>query len=128
MDQKQKKVLIVEDDNDARGIFIEVLKDGGLEVVGAVDGNDALSKMVEMKFDLILLDIIMPNKDGITTLTEIKANPTKYGDADIYMLTNIDSDITIQKAVELGAKGYFLKTDLNPDKLIETVKKYLSIK
>ena len=120
-----KKILIVEDDNDGRSIFLDVLNTAGYEAIGAIDGNDALIKLAETKFDLVLMDIIMPNKDGITALAEIKKDPKKYGKMDIYMLTNIDSDITIQKSVEIGAKGYFLKSDLNPDQLIETVKKYL---
>lgn len=125
MDFKQKKILIVEDDNDARTIFLDILNSSGFNTFGAVDGNDALDKLSKDRFDLVLLDIIMPNKDGITTLSEILSDPQKYGNMDIYMLTNIDSDITIQKAVEIGAKGYFLKSDLNPDQLVETVKKYI---
>jgi CheY-like chemotaxis protein len=125
MDFQKKKILIVEDDNDARTIFLDILDSAGYEAVGAIDGNDALDKLSKDKFDLVLLDIIMPNKDGITTLSEILADRPKYGKMDVYMLTNIDSDITIQKAVELGAKGYFLKSDLNPEQLVETVKKYI---
>jgi len=121
----KKRILIVEDDNDARTIFLDILNNAGYETVGSVDGIEALKELSNAKFDLVLLDIIMPNKDGISTLSEIKASPDKYGDMDIYMLTNIDSDITVQKAVEIGAKGYFLKSNLNPDLLVETVKKYL---
>jgi two-component system chemotaxis response regulator CheY len=125
MESQPKKILIVEDDNDARAIFLDVLNSAGYIAVGATDGNEALDKLSATRFDLVLMDVIMPNKDGITALTEIKADPTKYGNMDIYILTNIDSDIIIQKSVEIGAKGYFLKSDLNPDQLIETVKKYL---
>ena len=125
MDFQKKKILIVEDDNDARTIFLDILNSAGFDAIGAVDGNDALDKLSKDKFDLVLLDIIMPNKDGITTLSDILADRTKYGNMDVYMLTNIDSDITIQKAVEIGAKGYFLKSDLNPEQLVETVKKYI---
>jgi len=125
MDFQKKKILIVEDDNDARTIFLDILNSAGFNAIGAIDGNDALDKLSKDKFDLVLLDIIMPNKDGITTLSDILSDRTKYGNMDVYMLTNIDSDITIQKAVEIGAKGYFLKSDLNPEQLVETVKKYI---
>jgi len=125
MDFQKKKILIVEDDNDARTIFLDILNSAGFEAIGAIDGNDALDKLSKDKFDLVLLDIIMPNKDGISTLSDILSDKTKYGNMDVYMLTNIDSDITIQKAVEIGAKGYFLKSDLNPEQLVETVKKYI---
>lgn len=125
MDFQKKKILIVEDDNDARTIFLDILNSAGFNAIGAIDGNNALDKLSKDKFDLVLLDIIMPNKDGITTLSDILSDRTKYGNMDVYMLTNIDSDITIQKAVEIGAKGYFLKSDLNPEQLVETVKKYI---
>ena len=125
MNDQKKKILIVEDDTDAKTIFIDILNSAGYLAIGASDGNEALERLAAEKFDLVLMDIIMPNKDGITALADIRKNPEKYGTMDIYMLTNIDSDITIQKAVELGAKGYFLKSNLNPDQLIETVKKYI---
>ena len=125
MDFQKKKILIVEDDNDARTIFLDILNSAGFQAVGAIDGNDALDKLSKDQFDLVLLDIIMPNKDGISTLSDILSDKPKYGKMDVYMLTNIDSDITIQKAVEIGAKGYFLKSDLNPEQLVETVTKYI---
>ena len=107
---------------DASEEIIKIQKNGNKSIVALTSFHDKLSKD---KFDLVLLDIIMPNKDGISTLSDILADKPKYGKMDVYMLTNIDSDITIQKAVEIGAKGYFLKSDLNPEQLVETVTKYI---
>lgn len=124
--QTKKRILIVEDEQDALTLFVDILKNAGFEIVSCLNGEQALAQLSTQKFDLMLLDIIMPVMDGITVLSEIKANPDKYNNPPTYMLTNIDSDSAIEKAVELGAKGYFLKSETNPDQLISMVTKYTS--
>lgn len=124
MDQLAKKILVVEDEPDAREIFLDILKEAGYIVAGATDGEDALVKMEAEKYDLVLLDIVMPKKDGIQTLTEIKKFPGKYGDMKVVMLTNIGGDLAIDKAMKLGADGYMLKSETEPDDLITIIKKY----
>ena len=127
MDENQlkKKVLISEDEPDAREIFIDILTEAGYHAVGASDGNDALAQLEKDKYDLVLLDIVMPNKDGVQTLTEIKKFPGKYGDMKVVMLTNIGGDIAVDKAMKLGANGYMLKSETEPTDLIAVVNKYL---
>ena len=124
--EPKKKILVVEDEKDAREIFIDILKENGFDVVGVVDGNEALQKLTENKFDLVLLDIIMPNVDGIQTLSEIKKFPGKYGDMKVIMLTNIGGDIAVEKAMKLGADGYVLKSETEPNDLVILVKNYLT--
>jgi CheY-like chemotaxis protein len=120
------KVLVVEDETDARTIFADLLSADDYYVVTAVDGNDALLKAAAEKFDLILLDIMMPNKDGIATLQDIKADPQKYGTPIIVMLSNISGDAAVEKAKELGAAGYKLKIGTEPQDLLDDVAAYLS--
>ncbi|HLD03872.1 MAG TPA: response regulator [Candidatus Dojkabacteria bacterium] len=124
--EPKKKILVVEDEKDAREIFIDILKENGFDVVGVVDGNEALQKLTESKFDLVLLDIIMPNVDGIQALSEIKKFPGKYGDMKVIMLTNISGDIAVEKAMKLGADGYVLKSETEPNDLVVLVKNYLA--
>jgi CheY-like chemotaxis protein len=121
-----KRVLIVEDEQDARTLYVDILTVAGFSSDAAIDGVDALDKMSKTHYDLILLDIIMPNKDGVETLEEITADPEKYGKSTVYMLTNIGSDVAIEKAITLGASGYVLKSDTSPDELVELVKKVLT--
>lgn len=117
-----KKVLIVDDEPDARELFAELLKTNpDYEVEVASDGNEALAQAEKFKFDLILLDIVMPNLDGVDTLATIKGDATKYGSPIVIMLTNIGGDIAIQEAIKLGAIGYKLKIDTEPDELLKTV-------
>jgi|OpeIllAssembly_1097287.scaffolds.fasta_scaffold334328_2 CheY-like chemotaxis protein len=124
MDNKLK-VLIAEDEQDARIIYVDILTAAGWQADGVADGEEALKKMEKVKYDLVLLDIIMPNRDGIGALREIKAHPDKYGNMPVYMLTNIASDVAIENAITLGAKGYILKSDTDPTELVDLVKKAL---
>jgi len=126
MDEK-KKILVVEDETDARQIFIDILGDAGFDVKGVADGKEALTMMQDNKFDIVLLDIIMPNMDGVQALAEIKKYPGKYGDMKVVMLSNIGGDVAIDKAMKLGADGYMLKSETEPEDLIALVKNYLGI-
>ncbi len=125
--EPKKKILVVEDETDARQIFLDILTDAGFEVKGAPDGKEALAMLVDNKVDLVLLDIIMPNMDGVQTLAEIKKFPGKYGDMKVVMLSNIGGDVAIDKAMKLGADGYMLKSETEPEDLISLVKNYLGI-
>ncbi len=121
------KILVVEDEPDARTMFVDLLEsEGTYDVSSAVDGIEALAKAEAEKFDLVLLDIVMPNKDGIETLQDIKANAEKYGDPIVVMLTNISGDAAVEKAMQLGAAGYKLKIGTEPEELLESIASYLA--
>lgn len=120
-----KKILVVEDEPDALSIYIDILTGAGFEVLGGSDGKDALAKMEANAFDLVLLDIIMPEMDGLETLMHVKKYPAKYGNMKVLMLSNIGGDIAIDKAMSIGADGYLLKSETEPVDLINIVNKYL---
>lgn len=124
MDENKQKILLVEDEPDARELYADVLLNAGFDIDTAIDGQDAEDKMAVKKYDLILLDIITPRKDGIQTLDEIKKNPNLFGSPKVVMLSNIAGDIAIEKAMELGADGYMLKSDIEPSDLLDMVRKY----
>lgn len=124
--QETKLILLVEDEQDARDLYVDILSTEGYDVDSAVDGQDAENKLTMKKYDLVLLDIITPVKDGIQALAEIKQNPDKFGTPKVVMLSNIAGDISIDKAMELGADGYMLKADVAPDDLVEIVSRYFT--
>lgn len=121
-----KKILVVEDEVAARTMFVDLLSSEGYETSSAVDGVDALAKAAADKFDLILLDIVMPNKDGIEVLQEIKNDTEKFGTPIVVMLTNISGDAAVEKAMEIGAAGYRLKVDTEPEQLLDDVKDFMA--
>ena len=120
-----KKILLVEDEPDAREIYLDILKGENLDAVGVGDGTEALEALEREKYALVLLDIIMPKMDGVETLGRIKQSPDKYGTPKVVMLSNIGGDIAIDKAMELGADGYMLKSETEPEDFVNVVKKYL---
>jgi two-component system chemotaxis response regulator CheY len=119
------KLLLVEDDKDTRDVYNEVLKDAGYQVETANDGAAGLTKAKQGGFDLILLDLMMPNVDGLQFLEEIRKNPPKVANGPIIVLTNVSQDNVVQKALNLGATAYFIKATINPDQLLKEVRSFL---
>lgn len=126
MDAK-KKVLIVEDDQFLREFYQELLESEGMVVDTAPDGDTAFSKIHEGGFDLVLLDIMLPKKDGLQILKEIKVNPPAKTNGPIVVLTNIGQDAIIKNCFEAGAAGYMIKSALNPDQVLQEIHNYLQI-
>ncbi len=120
-----KKILIAEDEE----ILLNVLKDRfeteGWNVSIAKDGEETIETIKNSKFDLILLDLLMPKKDGFEVLREIKSNP-ELKNLPIIVLSNLGGDDDIKKALALGADDYFVKTQHPMSEIVEKVKKYES--
>lgn len=121
-----KRILVIDDDQNNRNLYQTVLTNAGFKVETAVDGADGLTKCKAGGFDLVLLDVMMPKMDGIGLLTELKKNPPATPNKNIYLLTNLTHDPIIKEGISLGAKDAILKTDVNPDQLVEKVKKILT--
>lgn len=75
---------------------------------------------------MILLDVMMPKKNGLETLKGLKENPAAKPNGPIILLTNLAQDPIMQEALKTGAKSYMIKSDLNPDQLVEKVKQFLA--
>jgi two-component system response regulator ResD len=126
MDAK-KRVLIVEDDQFLREFYQELLESEGMVVDTAPDGETAVNKIHEGGFDLVLLDIMLPKKDGLQILKESKVNPPAKPNGPIVVLTNIGQDAIIKNCFEAGAAGYMIKSALNPDQVLQEIHNYLQI-
>ena len=118
------KLLIVEDEE----ILIKVLKEKfekeKFTVALATDGEAALQAAKSFKPDLILLDIILPKKDGLQVLKELKANP-ELRSIPVIMASNLGEDEKIKTALSLGAVDYLVKTQHPINEVVEKVKGYL---
>lgn len=124
---KKKKVLIVEDDQFLREFYQELLESEGMAIDTAGDGDTAISKIHQGGYDLILLDIMLPKKDGLQILKETKVNPPASPNGPIVVLTNIGQDAIIKNCFEAGAAGYMIKSALNPDQVLQEIHNYLQI-
>ncbi len=118
-----KKILIAEDEE----VLLNVLKDrfeaDGWQVTTAKDGVEAIVAIGKSQFDLILLDILMPKKDGFEVLKEVKSNP-ELKRVPIIVLSNLGGDEDIKKAMALGANDYYVKTQHPMSEIVEKAKKY----
>ncbi|BDQ04682.1 MAG: hypothetical protein KatS3mg084_0200 [Candidatus Dojkabacteria bacterium] len=122
----QQVILLVDDEPMILEIFSEVLRDAGFDVDTASNGNEALLKATERKYDLILLDIMMNDgPDGIEVLKTIKSDKEKYHNPIVVMLTNISIANNIKDALYYGAEGYLVKVSLSNELLVKNVKGYL---
>lgn len=120
-----KKILIVEDEKDIRELYAEVLKDAGFNVAEAADGETGLREATSGKYDLVLLDIMLPKMDGLQILREIKKD-AKLASLKVLLLTNLSTDNVIKEGFALGADSYVIKSEMTPDQVINEVNKALT--
>ena len=112
--------LLICDDHAVvrRGLRSLVGVKAEMELVGeAVDGDEAVVMAQKLKPDVIIMDLIMPRKDGVTAITEIKK---KNSDAKILVLTSFSDDKNVFSAIKAGASGYLLK-DSSPEELLQAI-------
>ena len=122
--QRRKFVLVAEDDIFYANVYKLKLTKEGYDVEVAPNGEWAIRYAQKRKPDLILLDLVMPIKDGFETLRDLKADPN-LKDVNVVILSNLGQEEDIEKAKKLGALDYWVKTDISIQELIEQVKKYL---
>lgn len=110
------KVMIVDDHAIVReGLTMLLSEEADIEVVGeARDGVDALTKIGHLQPDVVLMDLVMPNMDGIAATTQIRQ---KYPDCQVLVLTSFAEDQRVPDAIQAGAVGYLLKDVLKVDLL-----------
>lgn len=122
-----KTILIVEDDKQLLDSYKELVEAAGYICLTANDGYHGLDIMTQQigTVELVLLDLMMPGVDGLEVLRAVKANPEKYGDVPVVVLTNMTSDAVIKEAFDLGASSYLVKTDIDYAGLIKELNKYL---
>lgn len=119
-----KKLLIVEDDPYVQRIYQRLFAHADYEFEVASDGEEGLALAKKIKPALILLDIIMPKKNGLEVLEELKKDP-ELKDIPVVMLTNFGEEEFIRKAIELGADSFMVKADFEPEQVKEKVEKIL---
>jgi two-component system chemotaxis response regulator CheY len=109
-------ILLVDDSKFMRGVLSRILN-GEHEVVGeAGTGAEAIKTFETLKPDLVLMDVVMPEMDGITATKEITS---KYPNANVIMCTSMGQEEKVKKAIESGAKGYIVKPFQGEDVLKE---------
>lgn len=121
------KILVVEDDAFLGGAYRIKLAKEGFEVEIATDGEEALVKLKTFTPDVILMDIIMPRKDGFATLQDIKKNDA-LKNIPIIMATNLGQPDDLEKAKALGANDLITKSNMSISDLVAKLKALVEAK
>jgi len=122
----KKKILIVEDDDVLAKALQGFLSADGLEVVIASNGETGIKMARKENPDVIVLDIILPKKDGYEVLQELKKESSVAKNIPIILLTNLGSFADVEKALKLGATTYLTKTDYSLEDIAKKIKETLN--
>ena len=120
-----RHILIAEDEAPLADLCRSELLKHGTTVIVARNGKEALEAVQREKFDLILLDLLMPVMDGYAVLAYFKEKQTRI--PVVVVLTNLGQDITKAKCRQLGAEDFIVKSDVDMADMWEKVKKYLPV-
>lgn len=121
---KTKSILVVEDDQSLAEAYDMILGTAEYDIDFASDGIEALDRTGENRYDLILLDLKMPNMDGVEFLREYKKRH-KDRQAKLVVFSNYDLQNEVKQAYELGIDKYFLKSWASPKDLLKIVEEVL---
>ncbi len=124
MNPTQKKILLVEDEDFIRELYVRQLTKAGFTVKSTVDGQSGLDTLKSEQFDLLLLDIMLPGMNGLQLLREFKTNFPNSQMITI-LLTNLGQEAVIKEGFELGAQAYLIKASYTPDQVVTEVKNAL---
>lgn len=118
------KVLVAEDDRFLSKAYGTKLKKEGFEVILAINGEEAFLKAKSEKPDVILLDLVMPKKDGFEALADLKKDSTTKI-IPVIVLSNLGQEEDISRGRELGAVDYLVKSNISIREVVEKVKEVL---
>jgi len=117
----EENILIVEDDKFLRELISKKLIGQGFKIDEAIDGEEGLKKLQEIKPDLILLDLILPGLDGFDVLKRIKDDP-KTASIPVLILSNLGQKDEIEKGLKLGAVDFLVKAHFTPEEIVQKIK------
>lgn len=116
-----KQILLIEDDFYIRDLYATYFIKAGYSVDLAIDGEEALEKVKDKNYDLILLDIMLPKITGIDVLRIFRDEKSSAKETPVILITNLGQESIIKEAFKIGASGYLLKAQLKPQDLVNEV-------
>ena len=115
------KILIVEDEEALRKVLQEKLERDGFETFAAKDGIEGWDMAKSQNPDIILLDLILPKRNGFDVLGMLKQDP-ELQNIPVFVLSNLAEDENLKKALRMGAEDYFVKSQHPINEIVEKVK------
>lgn len=126
MAEEKIKILLIEDDRFLSEMYATKLTESGFIVETAFNGEEGLAKAENIKPKLVLLDIVLPKKDGFEVLAALKEKGF-LKDMKIIALTNLGQKEEVEKGMSLGASDYIIKAHFTPTEVVAKIKKVLGI-
>ena len=115
-----KKILIVEDEQFISELYLRALSRAGYDATVEYDGLQALQKAQTDQFDIILLDLMVPNMTGMEILDHLRdRSKTPKLHSKIIVATNLEQKAEKRAAIEQNADGYLIKANITPKELVE---------
>lgn len=121
------KLLLIEDEDFIRDLYKRQLDLNGFQTDTAANGKEGILLLTNNTYDLLLLDIMLPDTNGLEILRSVRSNP-KNGKAMVVLLSNLGQDPIIQEGFKLGADGYIIKASLTPNQVVEEIKNIMQKK
>ncbi len=118
-------VLIVEDDQFLSSAYKLKFEKENLQTTLASDGQEALEKLQQFTPDLILLDLVMPIKDGFALLSDLK-DSEKFRNIPVIIASNLGQEQEVQRGLSMGANDYIVKSNTSLEDIISKVRKILA--
>ena len=118
-----KTILCIEDDRFIGEMYVRSLRKAGYDVDWMVDGNDGLVAARNKPYDLILLDIMLPERRGNEILEALRGHEDLIPNTRIIVLTNFDQDDESRAAMQHNADAYLIKAEITPKKLLGIIQK-----
>jgi CheY-like chemotaxis protein len=119
------KILLVEDDPFIAEIYKKKLGSSGFETVNVASGKAVLKEVKEQHFDLILLDLVIPELSGIEVLRELRQNKGYDPNLKVVVFSNLSSTEDREQVLKLGANGFISKTEFSPSEVVTEIERFL---
>ena len=119
------KILVAEDDTFLSSLIVNDFHNAGYDVMGAFDGNEAMEKIKSWHPDFIVLDIMMPIKDGYGVLEDLK-NDSACSQIPVMVLSNLGEAGDIERVKKFGVVDYMVKANTTPKSVVEKVRSLLA--
>ncbi|NCO10395.1 response regulator [Candidatus Saccharibacteria bacterium] len=116
-------ILIVEDDRFIGEMYVRSLKKAGYDVDWMVDGNDGLIAARNKAYDLLLLDVMLPERRGGDILNALRGKEDLIPNTKVVVLTNFEQDDDSRAEMEKHADGYLIKAEITPSKLLSVIER-----
>jgi len=123
---KKNMILMIEDNMFLRKLYRDKLDRAGFGFIEATNGIEGINKTMTEKPDLVMLDLLLPRKNGFDVLAEIKQNKDTKG-IPVIVLSNLAQEMDIKEAMKLGADGYLVKSEVRLSEVVDKIKKILKM-